>query len=195
MLIAPEESDVLSRSKSDGRVENFQVQTERVAQGGEGMSENAKTKREQKWSFTFRSRGTSREQAFQPGQPCGFAHRLWMKRRRNCAIGRKTRRSRSRLHLIQRDPDGRNMRTSHLRGPMKNYNALQFQLFRLAGKVENVSVQRQDAAADKSTKPMHRPICRSKFIVRAHCFVRHRSHRDLTRTIRRARAQSCGVCA
>ena len=47
MLIAPEESDsVIARVKSFGRVENFQVQTERVAQGGEGMSENAKTKRD-----------------------------------------------------------------------------------------------------------------------------------------------------
>src|SRR5207245_11155949 len=47
MLIAPEESDgVISKAKAMGRVENFQVQTERVAQGGEGMSENAKTKRD-----------------------------------------------------------------------------------------------------------------------------------------------------
>src|SRR6202030_3743778 len=47
MLIAPEESDgVIAKAKGMGRVENFQVQTERVAQGGEGMSENAKTKRD-----------------------------------------------------------------------------------------------------------------------------------------------------
>ena len=43
MLIAPEESDaVITRVKSLGRVENFQTQTERIAQGGSGMSENAK---------------------------------------------------------------------------------------------------------------------------------------------------------
>src|SRR6185369_10254587 len=47
MLIAPEESDaVIGKVKSFGRVENFQTQTERVAQGGSGMSENAKTKRD-----------------------------------------------------------------------------------------------------------------------------------------------------
>ena len=47
ILIAPEESDaVIGRVKAMGRVENFQVQTERVAWGGEGMSENAKTKRD-----------------------------------------------------------------------------------------------------------------------------------------------------
>ena len=47
MLIAPEESDaVIARVKSFGRVENFQMQTERIAQGGSGMSENARTKRD-----------------------------------------------------------------------------------------------------------------------------------------------------
>src|SRR5437588_12436951 len=40
MLIAPEESDaVITRVKSFGRVENFQTQTERIAQGGSGMSQ------------------------------------------------------------------------------------------------------------------------------------------------------------
>src|SRR6202011_2253257 len=47
VLIAPEESDgVIGKVKAMARVENFQVQTERVAQGGNGMSENAKTKRD-----------------------------------------------------------------------------------------------------------------------------------------------------
>src|SRR5206468_2878262 len=47
MLIAPEESDaVIGKVKGTGRVENFQVQTERIAQGGSGISENAKTKRD-----------------------------------------------------------------------------------------------------------------------------------------------------
>src|SRR5207247_11140787 len=47
VLIAPEESEaVIARTKGFGRVENFQTQTERIAQGGTGMSENAKTKRD-----------------------------------------------------------------------------------------------------------------------------------------------------
>src|SRR6202011_5690956 len=47
LLIAPEESEaVIARVKGLGRVENFQMQTERIAHGGEGMSENAKTKRD-----------------------------------------------------------------------------------------------------------------------------------------------------
>ena len=47
MLIVPEESDgVIGHVKGFGRVENFQMQTERVAQSGTGMSENARTKRD-----------------------------------------------------------------------------------------------------------------------------------------------------
>src|SRR5205814_3483796 len=47
LLIVPEESEgVIAHVKSLGRVENFQVETERVAQDGTGMSENAKTKRD-----------------------------------------------------------------------------------------------------------------------------------------------------
>src|SRR5207248_8995672 len=47
MLITPEESDsIVSQVKGMARVENFQVQTERVAQGGDGLSENAKTERD-----------------------------------------------------------------------------------------------------------------------------------------------------
>src|SRR6266481_7068601 len=50
MLIAPEESEaVIGRVKSFGRVENFQTQTDRIAQDGSPAaagSENAKTKRD-----------------------------------------------------------------------------------------------------------------------------------------------------
>src|SRR5881397_1214899 len=47
MSIPPEESDpAIARVKSFGRVENFQMQTQRIAQGGSGISENAKTKRD-----------------------------------------------------------------------------------------------------------------------------------------------------
>src|SRR5437764_3703154 len=65
MLIAPEESDaVITRVKSFGRVENFQTQTERVAQGGSGMSENAKTKRD-KVELNISISREEQEQAFQ----------------------------------------------------------------------------------------------------------------------------------
>src|SRR5437867_2429325 len=65
ILIAPEESDaVISRVKSFGRVENFQTQTERIAQGGTGMAENAKTKRD-KVELNITISREEQEQAFQ----------------------------------------------------------------------------------------------------------------------------------
>ena len=65
MLIAPEESDaVITRVKSLGRVENFQTQTERIAQGGSGMSENAKTKRD-KVELNITISREEQEQTFQ----------------------------------------------------------------------------------------------------------------------------------
>src|SRR5438046_2257146 len=65
MLIVPEESDaVISRVKSLARVENFQTQTERIAQGGSGMSENAKSKRD-KVELNITISREEQEQAFQ----------------------------------------------------------------------------------------------------------------------------------
>src|SRR4029453_14917676 len=44
---APEESDaVIARIKGMGRVQNFNVQTERVAQNGSGLSNTAKVERD-----------------------------------------------------------------------------------------------------------------------------------------------------
>src|SRR6266480_784750 len=64
LLIAPEESEgIISRVKNFGRVENFQTQTERVAQGGSGMSENAKTKRD-KVELTSRFPARNRSRRF-----------------------------------------------------------------------------------------------------------------------------------
>src|SRR6266446_3265388 len=65
MLIAPEESDaVMGRVKGFGRVENFQGQIERIAQGGSGMSENARTKRD-KVELNITISREEQEQAFQ----------------------------------------------------------------------------------------------------------------------------------
>src|SRR5438874_11823774 len=65
MLIAPEESDaVIARVKSLGRVENFQTQTERIAQGGTGMAEGARTKRD-KVELSISISREEQEQAFQ----------------------------------------------------------------------------------------------------------------------------------
>ena len=142
MLIAPEESDgVISKAKAMGRVENFQVQTERVAQGGEGMSENAKTKRD-KVALNITISRDEQEQAFQQTTL----------RIRTSAVDEKAKKLRDlaekqsgrvRSSSFSRDPDGREYANVTLRVPMKNYNAL-IQSLDSLGKVENVSVQRQD---------------------------------------------------
>jgi hypothetical protein len=142
MLLAPEESDAqIARVKTMGRIENFQVQTERVAQGGAGMSENAKTKRD-KVELNITISREEQEQAFQQTSL----------RIRTSAIDEKTKELRSltekqngrvRSSSFSRDPDGREFANVSLRVPMKNYSALMQSLGAL-GKVENVSVQRQD---------------------------------------------------
>jgi Domain of unknown function (DUF4349)/Putative zinc-finger len=142
MLIAPEESDgVIAKAKAMGRVENFQVQTERVAQGGEGMSENANTKRD-KVELNITISRDEQEQALQQTSL----------RIRTSSVDEKTKALRGlaekqggrvRNSTFSRDPDGREFANVTLRLPMKNYNALMQSLDSL-GKVENVSVQRQD---------------------------------------------------
>jgi hypothetical protein len=144
MLIAPEESDAqIARVKTMGRVENFQVQTERVAQGGAGISENAKTKRDKvELNITI-----SREEQEQALQQTSL-------RIRTSSVDEKTKELRGlaekqngrvRSSSFNRDADGREFANVSLRAPMKNYNALMQSLSAL-GKVENVSVQRQDRA-------------------------------------------------
>ncbi len=142
MLIAPEESDaVIARTKGFGRVENFQTQTERIAQGGSGMSENAKTKRDKvELNITI-----SREEQEQALQQTSL-------RIRTSSVDEKAKELRSlaekqgghvRSSTFNRDPDGRELANVWLRVPMKNYPSLMQSLNSL-GKVENVTVQRQD---------------------------------------------------
>ncbi len=69
LLIAPEESDaVINRIKGMGRVQNFNVQTERVAQNGSGMAETAKVERDKVQLNLVISR-TGEEQAVQQTRP------------------------------------------------------------------------------------------------------------------------------
>jgi hypothetical protein len=142
MLIAPEESDgVIAKAKGMGRVENFQVQTERVAQGGEQMSENATTKRD-KVELNISISRDEQEQALQQTSL----------RIRTSAVDEKAKKLRElaekqsgrvRNSSFRRDPEGREYADVSLRVPMKNYNAL-MQSLDSVGKVEDVSVQRQD---------------------------------------------------
>ena len=142
MLIAPEESEaVIGRVKSFGRVENFQTQTERIAQGGTGMAENAKTKRD-KVELNITISREEQEQAFQQTTLRIRTSSVDEKAKDLRTLAEKQG-GRIRSSTFNRDPDGRELANVSLRVPMKNYPALMQSLESL-GKVENVSVQRQD---------------------------------------------------
>jgi hypothetical protein len=154
MLIAPEESNaVIGRVKGFGRVENFQVQTERVAQGGSGMSENAKTKRD-KVELNVTISREEQEQAFQQTSLRIRTSSVDEKPKQLRELTEKQN-GRVRSSSFSRDPDGREVSDVSLRVPMKNYSALMQSLNSL-GKVEDVSVQRQDrtgAQVDEANAP------------------------------------------
>jgi hypothetical protein len=154
MLIAPEESDaVIGRVKGFGRVENFQTQTQRVAQGGSGMAENARTKRD-KVELTLTVSREEQEQAFQQTSLRIRTSSVDQKARELRTLAEKQG-GRVRSSTFSRDPDGREVTSVSLRVPMKNYPALMQSLDSL-GKVQNVSVQRQDRAdaqIDESNAP------------------------------------------
>ncbi|MGH8099662.1 MAG: DUF4349 domain-containing protein, partial [Chthoniobacterales bacterium] len=142
ILIAPEESDaVIGRVKDFGRVENFQSQIERIAQDGEGMSENAKTKRD-KVELNITISRDEQEQALLQTSLRIRAGAVDEKSRQLRQLTEKQN-GRVRSSTFSRDPDGREIANVSLRVPMKDYNALMQSLNSL-GKVENVSVQRQD---------------------------------------------------
>ena len=142
MLIAPEESDaVITRVKSFGRVENFQTQTERVAQGGSGMSENAKTKRD-KVELNVTISREEQEQAFQQ-TTLRIQTSLVDEKAKELRTLAEKQGGHVRSSAFSRDPDGREVADLSLRVPMKNYHALMQSLDSL-GRVENVSVQRED---------------------------------------------------
>src|SRR4029450_4648973 len=129
------------------------MQSERIAQGGTGISENAKTKRD-KMELNITISREEQEQALQQTSL----------RIRTPAVDEKAKELRSltekqngrvRSSAFSRDPDGREFANVSLRVPMKNYNALMQSLNSL-GKVENVSVQRQDrtgAQIDEANAP------------------------------------------
>jgi Domain of unknown function (DUF4349) len=151
MLIVPEESDaVVSRVKGMGRVENFQVQTERVAQGGNGMSENAKTKRDKvALNITI-----SRETDEQPVQETSL--RILTSNVDQNAARLKKDATKSGVEIrnstFSRDPDGREVASISLRLPMKNYAAMMKSLNQL-GEMKDVSVQRHDKNASEESAP------------------------------------------
>jgi hypothetical protein len=154
MLIAPEESDgVIGRVKGFGRAENFQTQTQRIAQGGTGISENARTKRD-KVELNIAISREEQEQAFQQTNLRIRTSSVNEKAKELRAVAEKQG-GRIRSSTFSSDPNGREVASFSLRVPVKNYPALMQSLDSL-GKVENVSVQRQDrtdAQIDEANAP------------------------------------------
>lgn len=142
MLIAPEESEaVIARVKAMARVENFQVQTERVAQGGDGLGEDAKTERDK----VVLNITISREEQEQALQQTSLRIRSTDVNERTKQLRELAEKQNGRVRSssFSRDPNGRESANVSLRVPMKNYGALMQSLNEL-GKVENVSIQRND---------------------------------------------------
>jgi hypothetical protein len=142
MLVGREERGAgRGRTKGCGRVKNFQTQTERIAQGGSGMSENAKTKRD-KVELNITISREEQEQALQQTSLRIRTSSVDEKAKELRALAEKQA-GRVRNSTFNRDPDGRAFANVSLRVPMKNYPAL-MQSLNALGKVESVSVQRQD---------------------------------------------------
>jgi hypothetical protein len=188
VLIAPEESNaVIGRVKGFGRVENFQVQTERIAQGGSGMSENAKTKRD-KVELNVTISREEQEQAFQQTSLRIRASSVDEKAKELRNLTEKQS-GRVRSSTFSRDPDGREVADVSLRVPMKNYSTL-MQALNSLGKVEDVSVRRQDrigAQVDEANAPADisiRVYSQGNIVL---------SETGLFATLRRTLAQSSGA--
>ena len=191
MLIAPEESDaVIGRVKAFGRVENFQTQTQRSAQGGNPAaagSENARTKRD-KVELNIAISREEQEQAFQQTSLRIRTSSADEKAKELRALAEKQG-GRIRSSIFSRDPDGRAVANVSIRVPMKNYPALMQSLDSL-GKVENVSVQRQDRT-DAQIDEANAPADVSIQVYSQGNIVSQES--GLLATLRRTLAQSAGV--
>ncbi len=188
MLIAPEESDaVIGKVKGTGRVENFQVQTERIAQGGSGMSDSAKTKRD-KVELNVTISREEQEQAFQQTSLRIRTFSVGEKAKALASLAEKQN-GRIRSSTFSRDPDGHEVASLSVRVPMKNYSTL-MQSLNALGKVEGVSVQRQDhtgAPIDEANAPADISIQ----VYSQGNIVSHES--GLLATLRRTLAQSAGA--
>ncbi len=154
LLLAPEESDaIISRIKGMGRVQNYNVQTERVAQNGSGMSETAKVERDKVQLNLVISR-TGEEQAAQQASlrilTSSVTEKVARLKSEVAKAGGELRSS-----TFSRDPNGQEVANLTLRVPMKNYAAL-LSSFDQLGEVKDLSVQRNDqpgTTANPETAP------------------------------------------
>ena len=154
LLLAPEESEaVISRFKSMGRVQNFNVQTERVAQNGSGMSESAKVERDKVRLNLVISR-TGEEQAVQQTSLRILTASVTQKVEELKAVVAKADGA-LRSSTFSRNPDGQEVANLTLRLPMKNYAGL-VATFDQLGEVKDLNVQRNDqpgTTANPETAP------------------------------------------
>jgi hypothetical protein len=142
LLLVPEESDaIIARIKRMGRVQNFSVQTERVAQDGSGMSATAKTERDKVRLNLVISR-TGEEPAVQQTSlrilTSSVADKVAHLKADVAKAGGELRSS-----TFSRDPNGQEVANLTLRVSMKNYAAL-VRSFDQLGEVKDLSVQRND---------------------------------------------------
>jgi hypothetical protein len=154
LLLAPEESEaVISRLKSMGRVQNFNVQTERVAQNGSGMSESAKVERDKVRLNLVISR-TGEEQAVQQTSLRILTASVAQKVEELKAMVAKADGA-LRSSTFSRNPDGQEVANLTLRVPMKNYAGV-VATFDQLGEVKDLNVQRNDqpgTTANPETAP------------------------------------------
>ena len=142
LLLEPEESDaVIARIKTLGRVQNFNVQTERVAQDGSGLSQTAKVERDKVQLNLVISR-TGEEPAVQLTSlrilTPSVAEKVAQLKAETAKLGGELRSS-----TFARNPDGAETANLSLRVAMKSYPAL-VASFNQLGEVKDLSVQRND---------------------------------------------------
>ncbi len=153
LLIVPEEADALiARIKGMGRVQNYNEQTDRIAQGGSGMAQGAKVERD-KVELSITISRNEQEPALQTTSLrilTGKVTERVAQLKENAAKSGAEIRSSS----FSRTPDGQEFANVSLRLPMKNYAALMSSFDQL-GKVRDVSVQRDDrrGTIDEATAP------------------------------------------
>ena len=155
MLIAPENTDgVMAKVKSLGRVENYQLQSERVARGGEGMSQEAKTERDKvQLNITI---WQDDQEAAQQQTSLRIRASDVTEQSRLLREAAEKQGGRVRSSSFSRDPNGREYANVALRVPMQNYNAL-MQSLNALGKLEQLSVRRDDrpnSQIDRKSAPV-----------------------------------------
>ncbi len=147
LLLAPEDSEaVINQIKGMARVENFQVTTERVSQGGDGLGESAKTERDKVELNITLSRDEQEIALQQTSLQIRTPEVNDKTKQLRAIVGNRTELAGSGASLdSSRDPNGtRILERVASRSDEELSNALMQALPNGLGKVEDVSVRRDD---------------------------------------------------